>query len=473
MNKANTNRQSAARRGGVSRLTTVMVLAAGALSWGGYWWVGQSQRRENPLQAALTMTVQQAEFRRAVTESGDVESSSNIEIRCQVKSQGRAGAVILSVIPEGTAVKAGDFLCQLDDSVLVDQLVQQRIQVAKDRAAKIQAERDLSTAQQILDEFRNGVYEQQKAALESEAAVANESLRRAKDTLAFSERLNRKGFVTRTQLEADVFALEKAQLDLALAQQKLQVYSQFTLRRTISEYEAEIEKQKANLEAANFTLELSQSRVKDIEDQIAYCRITAPRDGTLVYANLVDRRGDTSFVIEEGAVLRDGQPIFYLPDPTQMQVKAAVNDSKINLVQVGQPVTIRLDSAPDVPIQGQVSKVAPFPLPRRWFQAPIEYEVLVQITETSDLVRSGLRAKVEIQVDRRDSVLQTPVASILVEQDRQFVLVKNGNLVEPRPIVTGPNNEQFAVVEDGLLAGEEVLIDPERYREWIQFTSNP
>ncbi|MEZ6097047.1 MAG: HlyD family efflux transporter periplasmic adaptor subunit [Pirellulaceae bacterium] len=455
-------------RNGSARVAVIAMAVVAVLAIAGVWGLNVLRKQDNPLANALTAPVVNDSFLLSVVESGDVESSSNVEIRCQVKSQGRAGSVILEVIPEGSEVKQGDFLCQLDDSLFRDQLVEQRIQVAKDRAAMIQAESDLATSKQILVEYENGVCEQELAALQAEVATANESLRRARDTEAYSRTLNRKGFVTKTQLDADQYAVEKAKLDLDLAIQKLEVYERFTRERTLAEYKAEIEKQGANLEAAQFTLELSQNRTREIESQIEACRILAPNDGQLVYANEVDRRGDASFVIEEGATLRDGQPIFFLPDPNRMQVRAAVNDSKINMVEAGQQVTIRLDSQPEIPIRGEVARVAPYPLPRRWFQAPIEYEVVVTVLEQSEIVRPGLRAKVEILVQELESATQVPVASIFESEEGKFVFVKTDQGLEPRRVETDSNNEQNVIVSSGVESGEEVLVDPESYREFVE-----
>jgi len=337
----------------------------------------------------LTYTTFRGEFISSVRESGDIESSSNQEIRCKVKALGKAGTAIIELVDEGKQVKAGDFLCQLDDSLLVEQLTQQKIQVAQDRAMKIQAESDLNTAKRISIEFENGTYQQELAGLEAEVALAEESFRRSREVKLHSENLNRKGYITQTQLEADTFAMKKAELDLKLAKQKLQVYEKFTKDRMVSEFDAEIEKQQANLEAAEFTLELSQSREKDTAQQIENCRVVAPNDGTVIYANENDRRGDASFVIEEGAVLRDGQPIFFLPDPTQMQVRTTVSDSKINDVIEGQEALVRVDTDPEKPVKATVRRVSSFPLPRRWYQAPIEYEVFVDIEEITELIKKG------------------------------------------------------------------------------------
>ncbi len=417
----------------------------------------------------LTYETFQGEFVSSVNESGDIESSSNLEIRCEVKSLGKSGTAILELVEEGKEVEEGEFLCQLDDSLLQEQLVQQKIQVAQDKASVIQAKSNLNTAERVLYEYENGTYEQELAALKAEVAFAEEAQRRSRQIKTHSENLNRKGYITKTQLEADTFAMEKAELDLTLAQQKLAVYEKFTQERMISQFKAEIEKEEANLEAAQYTLELSEKRESDTAKQIANCRVTAPQAGTVIYANETDRRGDTSFVIEEGALLRDGQPIFFLPDPTQMQVRATVSDSKINLVTEGMKALIRVDTDPERPVAGRVRKVSAFPLPRRWYQAPIEYEVFVDIVEINDLIRPGLRGKVEMFAERLDGVIQCPVSALIRRDEQYFVLVLKDNDLDVRPIEIGSNNESFVVVTEGLQPGELVLIDPDAYQDSVEF----
>lgn len=450
-------------------IIVILIVCAGIVV--GSFWITGSGTGSRSIGDALTFEVYRGEFVASIVEPGDIESSSNVEIRCRVKSQGRAGTAILKIIPEGEMVKEGDFLCQLDDSVLRDQLIEQKIQVAKDRAAVIQAESDLNTAKQMLKEFENGTYAQEKAVLEAEKAFAEETLRRSREYHQYSERLNTKGYITRTQLEADRFAVEKAEKELELAKQKLDVYREYTKERTTGELQAEIDKQEANLEAAQFTLELSQQREKDIREQKDACRITAPSDGQLVYANEIDGRGDTSFVIEEGASMRDGQPIFRLPDPTQMQVVTHVNDSKINSVKIGQEALIRLDTDPDNPVRGVVKKVAAFPLPRRWYQAPIEYIVHVQVVDVTESVRPGLRAKVEIFVDRQQDQLMAPIASLVTKGPKQLVLLKSGDQIQVREVEIGANNESFVIIKDGLEPGDQVLIDPERFENELKLNA--
>ncbi|MEM9409858.1 MAG: HlyD family efflux transporter periplasmic adaptor subunit [Planctomycetota bacterium] len=426
------------------------------------------------MDSMLTFEVFQGEFVASVNEAGDIESSVNTEIRCEVKSKGSPGTAILEIIEEGTMVQEGDFIGQLDDSVLNDELTLQRIAVAEDKAALIQAESDWDTAKRVLQEYENGLYEQEVARLRAEVATAEEAVRRAAEFRRHSETLSRKGYRTKTQLEADQFAEEKAELDLDLARQNLTVYQDFTRERIVAEFKAEINKQEANVEATRYTVELSLNREKELEQEVANCRIVAPRDGMVVYANETDRRGDSSFVIEEGALIRDGQPIVRLPDPNQMQVRTKVNDSKINRVAVGDRCLVRVDTDPERPVQGRVRRISSFPLPRRWYQAPIEYEVFVEITEKSDLIRPGLRGKVEIFTEQIDKCLQAPMSSLVKRDERYFVFVKQDREIEAREVEVGVNNDKFIVITGGLRSGESVLVDADTFEQDFLFSStNP
>lgn len=454
-------RSSKSNRGIIKATLAVGLLVGGSLVAGTFFFGGSRGETTSPA-GMLTFEVIRGEFVSSITESGDVESSINEEIRCRVRERG--GTAIVKIVPEGTMVKKDDFLIQLDDSSLQDELVEQKIRVATDTASVIQAQSDLDTAMQTLEEFESGVYGQELSTYQAEQAFAQENLRRAKDYQRYSENLALKGYVTKAQLEADRFAVVKAQKELDLAESKLTVFEKHTRERMLKELNAEIEKQKANLEAAQFTKELSMLRLDYYQKQVNSCKILAPSDGQVVYANEIER-GDNAIIIEEGVNVREGQLLIRLPDPTKMQVTTKVNDSKINSVAKGQSAIIRLDTAPETPIRGIVSKVAAFPEPRRWSQAPIEYEVFVEVSEKHEMVRPGLRAKVEIFVEKISNVLQAPVSAVINQNDSYYVLVQNDNDLELRPIDIGPNNESVVVVKGGLNPGERVLLDPERFQD--------
>ncbi|MFT5300554.1 MAG: HlyD family secretion protein [Mariniblastus sp.] len=461
-------------RTGIVKLTLLAaVLLCATVAIGSFWLNSASQSQTAIGANAITFEAFTGEFISSVIEKGDIGSSENVEIRSQVKSRGRTGVAILQLVAEGTKVQKGDFLCQLDDSLLREELTERKISVAKDKADVIQAIGMLDAAKRKLNEFEQGNFQQEQAKFQAAINVAIEREKRAIDFGRHSARLNRKGYVTNMQLQADMFSAETAKEVRILAQEDLRVYLKFSKDRIVAEMNSDIGQQEARLEASRFTLELSEQRATEYEKQVASCRIVAPQSGTVVYANDSDRR-DSSIVIEEGVTIRDGQEIFYLPDPTKMQVNAKVSDSKINKVKQGQRVEVRVDASPETSIAGVVRRVSSFPLPQRWSQAPIEYEVFVEITEQSELIRGGLRGKVEIFVERQEDVVLVPVSSLLLSgPDTYFVLVKTESGVEPREVEIGSNNASFVIVKDGVQAGEMVLVDADNYRDSFDLTAIP
>ncbi len=82
-------------------LVLPVALAVPALAWsvlpGGGWKSEES--------GPLLHVVSKADFIHDITERGEVESASNVEVRCEVSNQGGSGTMIIEIIPEGTYVQ--------------------------------------------------------------------------------------------------------------------------------------------------------------------------------------------------------------------------------------------------------------------------------------------------------------------------------------------------------------------------------
>ncbi len=419
---------------------------------------------EGSEQTVLLQTVARSDFEAFVTEPGDVASSSNVEIRCRVRARGASGTPILKICEEGTSVKPGEFLVQFDDSVLQQELLAQKIVAANDKALLIQAESDLETARRTLREYTQGLFEQERDVIDTELFVAEENLQRATAYLLYSRRLHARGYVTAVQLAADHFAVEKAKKEVATAKRKLNVYDRFTQDKMVGEYEAEIKKQEANVEAAKYTLELSNQKLAEIEEQISHCLVVAPSAGQVVHANERDRRDDVQ-VIEEGTLIRENQVVIRLPDLKNMQVDVKINESHVNRIKPGQPARITLDADPGNVLHGTVKEVAPYPFPVRWHGAPMEYGAVVTIDDPPPTIRPGLRAKVKIVFDAQPDVLQVPLASVIEQGERHYCLVRDQDGWRPQPVVIGSNNNNHVVVLDGLAEGDRVSMTPFQHIE--------
>ncbi len=461
------------RRHGGSTWIVVLVIAFMLVAGGvvGYFLLADdSSLGEEPLLAEAI----KGEFVHDVVDQGAVESSNNVEIKCTVKARDRAGTIILSVIPEGTMVKKGDEVVQLDSSALEAERDQQQINLNTSRALKEQAENSVNAAKTALEEYRDGLFLQELKGIEAEILVAQENYRRAVEYARYSERLAAKGYVTQLQLEADLFAVEKAETDKQIAEKKRDVLNQFTRDKNLKTLQSELNTAEAKFKAEVHSYALEEKKLQELEEAIAGCTIYSPEAGQVVHANTFSGRGNAEFVVEEGASVREGQSIIRIPDPTQMQVKTSVNEARVTLIDVGMPATITFEAFANQEFRGEVVKVNQYAEPSSWTSGNVkEYATYVKIIDPPANLRPGQTAAVEIHVEQRSQAIQVPVQALVEHEGRMFILVKVEDGYETRKVEIGSSNDKTVTIESGnLREGEQVAMYPRRYKQLLELPDN-
>jgi len=381
--------------------TILSLLAISGLSASGYWWYQNQKGLDyEGSQEPMLHKVAEGPFDHIVLEQGEIESSSNNEVKCEVKGRGGSGTPILTVIAEGTLVKKGDTLCQLDSSALEQESKNQRIVVSSAESSVISSEAAVNKAVIARQEYLEGTFLTERKAILSEIAVAQQSLRKAELSLESAERLAAKGTLKPLQIEAEQFSVENAKSTLESAQGRLRVLDELTKAKMLVQYDADIETTRAKLESDKNTLVEEKNKLEEIETQIKACTIKAPADGQVVYANKSSGRGGSEFIVEPGALVREQQTIFLLPDPTRMQVKAKINESRISLIREGMPVKIRVNAVENE-LLGRVFKVNKYAEPGNWWGSNVkEYATYVQIIDPPETIRTGMTAEVRIFVEQ-------------------------------------------------------------------------
>jgi HlyD family secretion protein len=411
-----------------------------------------------PRTAAMTHTVQSGEMLVTVTEDGNVESARNVEIKCQVAG----GSAILTIVRDGSEVKQGDKLVELDASALEDQINAQKITFEKARSAMVQAEKDYQVAEISVKEYQQGTYKIEIQGAEAQITIALENLRTSQNVLQHSQRMFRKGYISSLELEGQQFSVQRSQLELDSARTAKDVLENFTKLKMMEDLESKVETAKAKMESEKAAFALEESRLKRLEDQKVLCVITAPQDGMVVYANEQAggmRGGQQGPMIEEGATVRERQTILRLPDLSQMQVKVNVHETKVEQLRIGMRARIRIL---DRELQGAVSSIANQPEPTSFFSASVkEYGTIVKIDGQPAGLRPGMTSEVEILVAHLKDVLTLPVAAVVEQRGKYFCWVTTaGGQTERRSLVLGLNNDQFVEVKDGVAAGDKVLLNP-------------
>lgn len=417
----------------------------------------------------VTADVIHGPFEHVILERGEINSSSSVEVRCQVQSRNSGGITILEIVPEGQRVKAGDLLIRLDDSSLQQELIQQQIVCSTSDSLVIEARADQEAARLALKEYEEGTFRESEELQESALFVAQENLRRAEEYLRYSEQLAERGYVSEVQLEADRFAVEKARKERDVANTRLNVLRTYSKKKMLTQLKAAIDTATARLESRTRTWELDKLRLKDIQTQIARCVITAPRDGQVVYANDPERRSSSGdLLIAEGKQVRERQVLIRLPDPGEISVVASVHESRINHMKKGLRAQITLDALPDQPLEGRVVSVSEYPMPSaNIYTTHIkEYAVAIQIDAPPADLRPGMNAEVSLMVERLPAALLVPHQSIVGRDGRSFCGVPRADgSLETREVQVGTSNESHVVVTSGLNPGESVamgLTEPEK-----------
>lgn len=452
-----------------------LMSATALLALFGVWWWWNRPLADGQASKLVLHKVDKENFLFSVTERGEIESAGVTDVMSEVKSKNTTGVAILRIVPEGTVVQKGDFLVELDSSALNEERTTQQILVNTARALSVQSRNLFETAEIAKKEYIEGTYLQERQTIESEVFVAEENLNRAKEYYEYSKRLAAKGYVNSLQLEADKFAVEKSAKELDAAKTKLKVLDDYTRAKTLKTLDSDIVTTEAKWDSDMKSFKLEESKLADIDDQIAKCTIKSPKAGVVVYAHERNGFGGDDFVVKEGAVIRERQAIIRLPDPTSMRVALLINESLIQHIKPGMPATIAPVGLGDKTFKGTVQTVNQYAEPGGWRKANVkEYKARVSIDEPAEMLRSGMTASVTVKCDAVPDAMQIPVQSIYTHgADFYAFAYRGGENWEPRKIVLGPANDKFAVVESGLEVGDMVTLSPRRFLDRVKLPDLP
>jgi len=336
-----------------------------------------------------------------------------------------------------------------------------------------------------IDQLEDGEAKQQLRNLLDELQVSQEEYFLAQDRIEGQRRLEARGFITPTELEAEELNLSKARNRQAQKETALSLYIQYSFpkdaEQKLSEYEnaimsyqrqlkeniAEQAQDEARFSSAARKFNLERVKLTDIDEQLEFATIRAELPGMVVYGaadqNQARYRGSSSQeAIQEGATVRERQAILTIPDMREMAVKTNIHESAVQRVAVGQAVRVGIDAFPDERLTGVVTKVAVVADSANAFMNPDlkVYPTTIKIEGTYDWLRPGMSAEVEILVDKLEDVIYVPLQAVTYWDDKRVVYVDNFGNPERREVEVGAFSDSFIELTSGLRAGEEVLLLP-------------
>jgi HlyD family secretion protein len=475
LNEQRSFRRCGPRRRGHSLTFALLGILVVACLTTATWFFAGGRKGDADAPELLTTTVWRGPYDFAVNARGTVESASNVELSCEVRSRG-GGTAILNVLAEGTTVKQGDTVVELDTSDLLLQEEQQKVLVSTRLSLLAQAENTLKAAEIAKTEYLEGLFVSQEKEILSELFLAQRAKATAEATLESTRVLYEKTIASSLQVQAAHHGLEDAINKLDGAQTKLDTLRNLTRQKELTLLEANIASASADLKAQKRNLQLEQRRLKNIQEQIGKCTIKAAAAGQVVYVNEPEYYRSSTyapFVVAPGSMARERQVIIWLPNADDMQVSVTVHEARVTLIRPGMPVSIRVEALDDELIEGEVTKVSQFAEPSGFWSGINKYGVTIKIKNPSHALRVGMNAEAWIHVKQLPDALQLPVQALAESKGRYFSLVNSGGRYETREIAIGSINDQVAAIDRGLAEGDEVVINPRSARGLLNIPDLP
>jgi HlyD family secretion protein len=372
---------------------------------------------------------------------------------------------IVYIIPEGTKVKAGDLLCNLDSSAFQDEEQAQIIRFLQAKSFVEQANSSLEVSKISLAEYRDGIYPQDLQLVKQYIEACELDNSRLKRTAEWSRAMRNIGYRTEFQARGDELAYAQTVIALGEAHNMYDRLAKQTGPKLIKSLEANLKAIEADKYTQEASFNLEKIRLERIRKNIKNCTLYAPADGVVVYANQTSAFGTVTAPIAEGVTVRQDQPIINLPDPLRMRVKARINESKLAYVQAGQAARIVVDAFRERPLKGLVRDVTAINTPLNASDVRVYY-ANVDIAQGFADLRPGLSAEVVFLVDSRHNVTRVPLDAIRWIHERGYVAVydpastDSNQKVHWKEVRVGLSNLNYAEVLSGVEPGDQLVASP-------------
>ena len=432
--------------------------------------------------------------------SGSFVAIKQSELRNELGIQ----TTLKRILPEGTAVKAGDVVAELDVKQLSDKLSEAEMALATaktelssaENALEIQRVENESTlrkaqvavelAQLDLNKWVMGEVESRRQTLQVQVQEAQTKFERARKQFEQSKPLFDKGFISESEYQADRIEFEAAEMGVETARLNQRLFDDFEEPKERRKRQSDLEQAQGEVRAVDRRnanqlsikevelanrrqqVQLRESALKEIKDQLEKAEMKAPSDGLLVHGSTLQRWWDDSGGFREGSNIRPSQLVVAISDVSSMKIIAKVHESLQGRVKVGQSVSVTVPSLDGRSFPGNVSSVAPMATQDGWSDDAKVLEVSILLDVSTAAFKPAQRVEAHITLDQVPNALSVPVQAVSSDGPVRYVLVpcsaERGRF-ERRPIKLGRRSERFAEILAGLSAGEAVLLRQPEARE--------
>lgn len=244
-------------------------------------------------------------------------------------------------------------------------------------------------------------------------------------------------------------AAQEATLEARQAQSRL---AASTLERSRRLGTAGISSESALLQAEAEYLALEaevrgiEAGVADARKALADAEVKAPFDG------IVSQRS-----VESGQSVPVNTELFQVVDLSEMQIEALVPTSRVGDVEIGQTARMRIEGSAGRVVEAKVARIAPVAV-----AGSRAVRVFLAVPNGEGLLRGGLFATGEIEVERFPDIIALPAGAIRRDEQGAFVLTAREGRLHRQGVELGNQFADRGLVEvaEGVREGDVVVTAP-------------
>jgi hypothetical protein len=368
----------------------------------------------------ILVGINRGPFKVEIETTGELEAKNSVKILgpTQLRDFRIWQVVIQKIVDEGTIVKKGDWVADLDRSEFQNRFNEKQIELEKENAEFVQTQLDTTL-----------------------------QLREARDEL-----INLRYVVEEKRIILDQSKYEPP----ATIKQ-----SEINLDRAVREYEQAKEnykiKQRQNAEKMreqSAELRKVQNEFQAMTQVMQAFTVLAPEPGMVIYT-----KGWDGKPVKAGSQIGMWDPtVATLPDLAKMMSKTYVNEVDVRKVAVGQKVEIGLDAYPGKKLSGVVVRVANVGEQRPNSDAKV-FEVAVEINGTDPTLRPSMTTSNKIIAKTIADALFIPLECLHNQADSiTYVFKKSGIKTEKQEVIVGETNANDAVILGGLAETDRIYL---------------
>lgn len=156
-----------------------------------------------------------------------------------------------------------------------------------------------------------------------------------------------------------------------------------------------------------------------------------------------------------GKYFKEGESYFHLADLADVWVEMDVYEHDSSLIKIGQKVDLEFTALPGETLVGEIDFVSPV----LNFQSRT-LKVRATITNSLGKLKPGMIANATLNVDISENTLVIPRTAVIDTGKRKVVWSKKSkNKFQAIVIKTGHESEGYIEIKDGLVLGDEVVIE--------------